>query len=72
MKRGTCPKCGGNSIYSNKGKTVYYGDRSNICISALNAIRTTIYICSDCRFFEEYVNEDENLGKLQAKWPLMS
>lgn len=73
MKSGTCPKCKGKNIYANRNesdKRLYYGDRMNIQVPkfGLKALGTEIFICADCRYFEEYVLEDQDILRALRKW----
>lgn len=68
MENGVCPKCNSQNIYTSKDKTLYYGDRTNVQINTFKALRTIIYICTDCRFIEEYIKPGENIDKVTKHW----
>ena len=68
MINGTCPKCGGHSIYTNQGITANYGERTYVYVSSFRATKLEIYICTDCRYVEEYVSQKENIERVIKKW----
>lgn len=68
MKNGLCPKCQGTNIYTNHGAKTTYGERSNLAVSAFHSLLLDVYICTDCRYMEEYINDDQSLDKLKSKW----
>jgi len=57
LKSGTCPKCGSNEIYTDKGKNAR-GVRTRNLISNL-LFRIDTFMCLKCGHFEEFVNESE-------------
>lgn len=69
---GTCPKCNGTDIYTDRG-CMKRGDRSSIGISSWKKFFLDVYICMACGFTEEYVSEDDfkdpkKLAALKENW----
>ncbi|MBP9095301.1 MAG: hypothetical protein KBG21_01760 [Ignavibacteria bacterium] len=72
LKEGTCPKCSSKEIYTNK-KCNPRGERGQIVISGWKWMWIDLYLCMDCGFFEEYVNEEDfreekNREKIKTTW----
>jgi predicted RNA-binding Zn-ribbon protein involved in translation (DUF1610 family) len=72
LKEGVCPKCSATEIYTNK-KCNPRGERGQIVISGWKWMGIDLYLCMDCGFFEEYVNErdlrdEKNREKIKVTW----
>ncbi len=74
MKEGICPKCAGHHIYSSRNLSGSHGERKiTPTLSSLRVLGLNVYICSDCLYIEEYVDEDnkhliQGLEKIKANW----
>ena len=71
-KTKTCPKCGSNEIYTDKGQTKR-GDRCSLPVSSWTKLFLDVYACFDCGFVEEYIEYDDlrnadKLEKLKKNW----
>jgi predicted nucleic-acid-binding Zn-ribbon protein len=53
---GTCPKCQSKEVYTDKGLPKR-GERSSLPISSWSRLFVDLYICLDCGYFEEYVEQ---------------
>ena len=58
LKSGTCPKCGGNEVYTTHG-SMKRGERMILPITGWKRFFLDTYICLACGHFEEYVNDDD-------------
>ncbi len=67
MKSGKCPKCGSTDIYSNKNRSIKAGHRL-LDFSGLKNIMSETFVCGNCGFVEDYVNDDNHLEKIKSKW----
>jgi hypothetical protein len=72
LKERICPKCNGTEIYTNK-KANPRGERGQIVISGWKWMWVDLYMCMNCGFFEEYVNEEDfkdekKREKIKAVW----
>ena len=64
MKSGTCPKCGSDSIFC---RSQGIGGKS-IPVKAGRAswpADQTSYVCTDCGYFEQYLDDEGTLGKIE-------
>ena len=59
MRDGFCPKCDSNEIFKQ--------DHYTIRISRFVNAPRVIYICADCGYCEQYV-EDKRLQDIKTKW----
>jgi predicted nucleic-acid-binding Zn-ribbon protein len=71
-----CPKCEGREIYTNENQAKQ-GERSGLHIGGFRRFMITSYICSQCGFIEEYVQQEDlaktkKMDKLRSKWKLHS
>ncbi|MBX7094899.1 MAG: hypothetical protein K1X56_09265 [Flavobacteriales bacterium] len=71
-KSGICPKCGSQNILTNKGVSKR-GERSSMAVSSFTSLFIEVYMCTDCGFFEEYIDEADlrnpkKLEKLNAEF----
>lgn len=67
-----CPKCQGNSIYTDASLSKA-GDRCYFPISSWSKLFVDVYVCTDCGYVEEYVSERElkdqkTMDKLRENW----
>lgn len=68
----TCPKCTSTDIYTDTGK-VKRGDRTALQIGNFSWFFMDVYVCLDCGFTEEYVQEKDlkdakNLATIKKNW----
>jgi len=75
MRNGKCPKCNSTSIYSNSNGVDYGGRSYQIEVwigpkdSRLARQSNFIsYICANCGYFENYLDEKDILDEIQKKW----
>lgn len=62
MKRSNqCPKCGSNNILRIEGYIGAYGAGNNVRIglSIFNAVNVHRYLCCNCGFSEEWIDEED-------------
>lgn len=69
---GKCPKCSSGDLATNSNRAKQ-GDRTIISISAWYSVQVATYICMQCGYIEEYVDDEsmKNLAKmdqLRARW----
>ena len=73
MKKGICPKCNGTTIYTDKNLPKR-GERCQVTISSMKWLFVDVYICIDCKYFEEYISEnlslngEKQLNKMKETW----
>ncbi len=67
-----CPKCSSNKIIRIPGKVGSFGTGNNILmgIFVTNAVLVTRYLCGDCGFSEEWIDETKDIEKLNKKYRL--
>lgn len=65
-----CPKCGSQSITRIPAKDLGIGGGNIIKIkrSYVNAVKVTRYMCNDCGFLEEWVDNKEDIKKVVNKY----
>lgn len=63
MKTGKCPKCKSNHIRTVKGGT----HRSYALVAHFSRVRFTDYICVDCGYCENYVDDPKDREKIKSK-----
>ncbi|MBU5484386.1 hypothetical protein KQI86_08605 [Clostridium sp. MSJ-11] len=58
-----CPKCNSNSILRIPGKAGSYGSGNIIMtgFTVLSAIKITRYLCCDCGYSEEWIDDKEDI-----------
>ena len=66
-----CPNCGSTEIYRNKGRN--FGYRGTIHIDFWTAFFVKVYVCVDCGYSEEYIEDkhlkdQKRMGKIKSKW----
>ncbi len=72
LKSGTCPKCGSNEVYTDRG-ALKRGERMQLVISSWKSIFLDSYLCITCGYFEEHVPEEELrdeklIEKVKGNW----
>ena len=72
MKRtNICCKCGSRKIIRIKGETGSYGAGNNIPAGFLNGtVNVTRYLCGECGYIEEWIDNIEDINKLKKKYNL--
>ena len=62
----TCTKCGSENIIRIPGITGPYGSGNNIQtgITTLSAVKVTSYLCGECGFLEEWIDDKEDIKKI--------
>lgn len=60
-KTGVCPKCGGGDIARIDGHVGAYGTGNNVMTgkTIFSAVNVNRYICLDCGFSEEWIDEKD-------------
>jgi predicted nucleic-acid-binding Zn-ribbon protein len=69
MKNGKCPKCGSNKVFT-KQDGITSGDGGlGVCTSFWTTASTSKdYICTNCGYFERYIDDKEKLEVVSQKW----
>lgn len=64
-----CPKCGSTDILRIPGQSGAYGTGNNIPagFSVFSAVLVTRYLCGNCGFSEEWIEDREGIEKLRKK-----
>ena len=67
-----CVKCGSTEIYTNEGQSKA-GDRVVIPVSSWGRLFVSTYMCADCGYFEEYIENEhlqdpKKIAKLKENW----
>ncbi|HRE40875.1 MAG TPA: hypothetical protein PLG90_06045 [Ignavibacteria bacterium] len=75
IKKGSCPTCKSNNIYSNKNNATR-GERSTIAISSFKWFRLDTYVCLNCGYFAEFIKEEDlnnskTTDKIKQEWDLI-
>ncbi len=65
MKEPSCTRCGSANIAQIKNKTA--ARAVNTGKTAMGLVHPTTYICKDCGFIEEYL-DDKDLEKVRRKY----
>ena len=68
MKSGTCPKCQSLNVFKKKKGVTYEGGvyvYTGI-ITAASPIMS--YVCTDCGYFENYIDDQGKLADVANKW----
>lgn len=55
-----CPKCGCNEIKEMKGSKTNNG-YGGVIVSGLKRAHTSVFICCNCGFIEEWVSSEKDL-----------
>lgn len=67
-----CPKCNGTEIYTDRG-LAKRGDRTSIAISSWSKLFLDTYVCLECGYLEEYVEDEylkdpKKMAKAKENW----
>ncbi|NOQ37530.1 hypothetical protein GQ472_01450 [archaeon] len=67
-----CPKCSSRKIIRIPGKVGTWGTGNNILMGTFvkNAVLITRYLCGNCGFSEEWIDEKKDIEKLEKKYQL--
>lgn len=69
MKDGNCPRCDSGNVYSSKNGIGYVRGGIYVRTSTLTRLSETMdYICTDCGYFEQYVDDPGKLSHVATKW----
>ncbi|WP_132249065.1 hypothetical protein [Natranaerovirga pectinivora] len=65
-----CPKCNGIDIIRIPGKAGAYGTGNNIMTGStiFSAVKVTRYLCCDCGYTEEWIDNKEDINKLRKSF----
>ncbi len=74
MKKGICPKCGSQNVYSATDLPLKGGPfgSNSIPISLTSMSPLDNYVCTDCGLVESYVADSYDLKEIARKWDLVS
>ncbi len=72
LKSGKCPKCGASRVFTNKDAPAR-GDRAIIPVSSMRSLYVHTYLCLECGYFEEFVDQNQlhdskNIDKILNTW----
>jgi transposase-like protein len=62
-----CPKCNSQEIIRIPGQVRGYGSGNNIItgMTIFSAVKVTRYLCADCGFSEEWIDDPKDIKKLK-------
>lgn len=65
-----CPKCNSRDILRIPGEKGAYGTGNNINVgmTILSAVKVTRYLCCQCGYSEEWIDEKEDIEKLRKRY----
>lgn len=65
-----CPKCDSNNILKIPGKHTGYGAGNIIMVglTAVKAVKVTRFICEQCGYSEEWIENKEDIQRLINKY----
>jgi len=65
-----CPKCNSREILRILGETGAYGTGNNILVGVtiFGAVNVTRYLCCECGYSEEWIDNKKDIEKLQRKF----
>lgn len=65
-----CPKCNSREILRIPGKAGAYGSGNNITVGStiFSAVKITRYLCCECGYSEEWIDNKDDIEKLRAKY----
>lgn len=71
MKKGKCPKCGSDEIYSSENMRLKMGPFASnaIPISMTSMAALDNYVCTACGYVESYISDQTKLKEIYVKWP---
>jgi len=66
----TCPKCNSRDIMRIPGKVGGYGSGNTIMTgnTIFSAVKVTRYLCCECGYSEEWIDNKEDIEKLRKKF----
>ncbi|MPW26439.1 hypothetical protein GC105_11625 [Alkalibaculum sp. M08DMB] len=66
----TCSKCNSKNIIRIPGKAGAYGSGNNIMtgMSIFSAVKITRYLCCECGYSEEWIEDKKDIDKLIVKY----
>ena len=73
MKNGTCPKCSQSTVHSSK-RGISYAARGSFYVNNLKSMlivptnEYTDYVCTNCGYYETYLNDAEKLKQIASEW----
>jgi predicted nucleic-acid-binding Zn-ribbon protein len=65
-----CSKCNSNNLLKIPGKHTGYGAGNIITLgwSAINAVKVTRFVCEQCGYSEEWIENKEDIERLITKY----
>jgi len=60
-----CPKCNSKDVLSIQGERQGYGRGNNIKVGIIGQVTPTKYVCCDCGFIEEWIDDPNDLLKIK-------
>ena len=65
-----CPKCSSHDIVRIPGQAGAYGSGNVILmgVTIFSAIKATRYVCSQCVYSEEWIDNPDDLEKIKGKF----
>lgn len=66
--KNTCPKCGSREICRIPGWVGAYGSGNNIPVSFFGKAKVARYLCRNCGYTEEWVEERKDIERLAKKY----
>lgn len=72
LKSGTCPRCDSIDVYTTRG-IAKRGERMQLVVSSIKWFSLDTYICTNCGYYEEFINENELkdakiINKIKDTW----
>lgn len=66
----TCPKCHSQKIIRIPGSVGAHGAGNNILtnFTIFGAVKVTRYVCAECGFSEEWIENSEDINKLKENF----
>jgi predicted nucleic-acid-binding Zn-ribbon protein len=70
LKKGICPQCESDEVYSgaNVAHKVGGNESNTIPIDFWTSAALDNYVCADCGYVESYIADDRALETVKAKW----
>ncbi len=65
-----CPKCSSTNIFIVPGSVGKHGSGNNIPtnFTIFGSVKVTRYVCVECGFTEEWIDDKEDIRKLMKKY----
>jgi len=65
-----CPKCSGKEIVRIPGRSGPYGSGNHVPagLTIFGSVKVTRYLCGQCGFSEEWIEDVDGIGKLKRKY----